>query len=123
MRKKKLSSRKSIKAIEKPPHDPRQCTVVDILREKVRHRDVRAMTVLGLYYAYGIGGRKLQYHAARLFYDAYLHTNDINSKEEIQLLARRLIDIQVLMSVDVKFATEDIPDEICAGWGRILRDL
>lgn len=114
MRKTKII-KKRIKSIEKTPHDPRQCTVVDILREKVRHRDVRAMTVLGLYYAYGIGCQRQIYHAACLFENAYSHTNDsepaYRSQADICSLAGKLIlDSAVLRSVDQDFA-----DEIKAG--------
>lgn len=73
MRKKKQKEKKPRKkrSDARPPHDPRQRTVRDILLNRVRNGDVRAMIVLGVYYAYGIGGRKLHCYAARLFKDAY----------------------------------------------------
>ena len=93
------------------PHDPRQRTVRDILMNKVRNGDVRAMTVLGVYYAYGIGGRILQHYAARLFKNAYSLTNDsepaYRSRANICSMAGKLIlDRNVLKSVDRVFADE-----------------
>lgn len=93
------------------PHDPRQRTVRDILMNQVRDGDVRAMTVLGMYYACGIGGRRLQYYASRLFKNAYSLTNDSDpayrSRADICSMAGKLIlDRNVLKSVDCDFADE-----------------
>lgn len=93
------------------PHDPRQRTVRDILMNQVRNGDVRAMTVLGVYYAYGIGGRRLQHYAARLFKNAYSLTNESNptyrSRADICSMAGKLIlDRNVLKAVDRGFADE-----------------
>ena len=110
MRKKKETSKKKSEAVEKTPHDPRQCTVVDILRDKAHHGDVRAMTALGLYYAYGIGCRKQPYHAARWFENAYSHTKTdsapiYRSRADICSMAGNLIELGVLRNVSHYFAS------------------
>lgn len=110
MRKKKQTSKKKNEAVEKTPHDPRQCTVVDILRDKAHHGDVRAMTTLGLYYAYGIGCRKQPHHAARMFENAYSHTktdsaSTYRSRADICSMAENLIEFGVLRNVSHYFAS------------------
>lgn len=97
---KKQTSKKKSEMIEKTPHDPRQCTAVDILRDKAHHGDVRAMTVLGLYYAYGIGCRKQAYNAAHWFENAYSHTetdsvSTYRSRADICSMAEKLIESEL----------------------------
>lgn len=122
---KKQTSKKKSETIEKSPHDPRQCTVVDILRDKAHHGDVRAMTTLGLYYVYGIGCRKQPYHAACLFENAYSHTKNDSastylSRADICLMAGKLIDPEVFGKVNRYFGIEiwvrkQIEDDLLSG--------
>lgn len=95
----------------KSPYAPRQYTVRDILRARVRLGDIRAMIVLGIYYCYGIGGRFMERLAARLFAKAYSCTNDSApaycSRADICAIAGRLIyDRAALRAADRGFANE-----------------
>lgn len=112
MRKQKLKEKKPRKkrSDARAPHDPRQRTVRDILMNKVRNGDVRAMTVLGVYYAYGIGGRRLQHYAARLLKNAYSLTNESNptyrSRADICSMAGKIVERFALKTVSWSFAKE-----------------